>query len=51
MEAMIYTLLEVTTARLKMLQQFLFLKVYHGLRKSSKKCKNLLQLVMIFQVF
>ena len=51
MEAMIYTLLEVTTVRLKILHQFLFLKVYQGLRKSSKKCKNLLQLVIVFQEF
>ena len=47
---MIYTLFEVT-ARLKRLQQFLCLKIDRGLRKSGKKCKNLLQLVIIFQEF
>ena len=49
MEA-IYALFEVTT-RLKLLLQFLFLKIYEALRKSSKKCKNLLQLVIIFKEF
>ena len=47
MEAMIYTLFGVTT-RLKFLQEFLFLKIYQGLRGNGKRCKNLLQLVKNF---
>ena len=47
MEAMIYTLFGVTT-RLKFLQEFLFLKIYQGLRENGKRCKNLLQLVKNF---
>ena len=38
---MIYTLLfEVATTRLKNLQQFLYLKIYQGLRKSGKNVKT-----------
>ena len=41
LETMIYTLLfEVTTTRLKNLQQFLYLKIYQGLRKSGKNVKT-----------
>ena len=39
-EAMIYTLFEVTTTRLRVLQQFLLLKIYLGLRKSGKNVKT-----------
>ena len=38
MEAMIYSLFELTT-RYEFFQQFLFLEIYQGLRKSSKNVK------------
>ena len=47
-DAMKYTLFEVTITRLEFLHRFLFLKI--GSR-SEQKCKNQLQLVIIFQEF
>ena len=50
MEAMIYSLFEITT-RYKFFQQFLFLKIYQGLKKSSKNVKKSAPIVIIFQEF
>ena len=51
MEAVEYTLVEVTITRLKCLHQFFFQKFDQGLSKSGKKFKNQLQLVIIFREF
>ena len=51
MEAVEYTLVEVTITRLKCLHQSFFQKFDQGLSRSGKKFKNQLQLVIIFRGF